>query len=100
MSPIAQHIQTWNTCTALIYSAVPDVQTLPAEKRKFYENVLNALQAAKEIIDAKQRQVEWLEQYNEKTKEQSYVILKKQFNSLLTLARCRGVDVELLRFVD
>lgn len=100
MNPLTAHIQTYNVAVAMIYASVPDVEKLPESKRKFYEMVIALAESSKAIIEAKHEHIQYLERSNEKTKQDSYMILKKQFNSLLTLARCRGVDVELIRYID
>jgi len=98
MSNLNKEIESFNTAVAFVQASVPDIETLPQAKREFYQSVMNIVNNAIAIINAKQAHIEWLEASNIKSKDIAYKQLHKEFIDLLTLARGKGVDVDLIRY--
>lgn len=98
MSNLNKEIEAFNTAVAFVQASVPDIETLPLAKREFYQSVMNIVNNAIVIINAKQAHIKWLEASNIKSKDIAYKQLHKEFNDLLSLARCKGVDVDLIRY--
>ena len=99
---IPAQIEIFNAAIAYIQASTKDIdiEKLSTQKKFFYKQLENLQQSAVAIINAKQDEITYLQRAHSLTTEQSYNILKRQFNNLLMLAASRGIDTDLIRYID
>ncbi len=94
-----QSIKIYSENKTYFRNIVSDPKHLPKEKQEFYIKLLETLTAADAIIGNLSDALKWHEQSTERSRTDSEVMLKKQLHNVLSLARAKGVDVELMRFL-
>lgn len=93
-------INDYVECYNYLANVCPDPETLPYDKQYFYKKVLAMLDASQVLIKAQAEKINWLEASAVKNKTADEKIRRQQVQNIIALARARGVDVDLLRYLD
>lgn len=83
-----------------LINIVPDPAILPEGKREFYNHVLKLIESGRQLIEAQRQKIDWLEKSAVVNNNADAKIRQQQVFNLIQLARARGIDVDLVRFID